>query len=239
MKTIISWLLFIALTLGLNSAPAQIGFWQNAASGSSITILNNWKNKTDSGASLSVTVSPTAGKALVVAVATGAASYTITDNNSSVYTSTPVESVFGTTVGFSFLGSAASGTTSITVTPATTDIVQVFVFEVDNVSTYTAGEYNVNFFVGATAWDSTTVTTATADSIVFHIASGATGSDSTTFSGWTNSFASFGSNSWYGTGSGSFATDVSYRIVSSAAGYSSTVTSSVGTNGVSIIAAFH
>lgn len=243
--------LYLALVVGLFAQSTKVGGSGSTRVGGSgttrvtgavaagISIDNDWKNKTSSGSTLAVTVSILSGKDVVVAVATGAASYTIADNLGSTYTAVPTNSAFGQILGFSFLNNAGGTITTVTITPATTSAVQCFVFECSNLSAYTTGERGGTFFAGTASWASTTVTTATPASIVFHMASASTGNNTTTFSGWTNSFASFSVDSWYGTGSSDYATDVSYRIVSSTGSYSSTVTSSVSSNGNSLIAAFH
>lgn len=205
-----------------------------------ITLTNNWKNKTSSGTSVAVTVAPTSGKDVIVAWVISTASATVTDNLGSTYTPTATYAVFGITLGYAITNNVGSGLTTVTVTPNASGAVQAFVFECDGVSTHTGGETATNFGAGTTTWSSGTVTTATADSIIFFVAAGGTGNNSTTFSNYTNSFAraNIGTDSFYGTGASDFAASVSYRIVSSAAGYSTATDSSVAANWPALIAAF-
>lgn len=210
-----------------------------AGGGGGIEILNNWKN-TASGASMTVTVSPTSGNRLVVLVASDATSYTVSDNLSTSYTATPTKDGFGIIVGQNISAAVGSGVTTVTITPAASAYMQCFVYEVVGLSGgYTTGEYGDNFFAGDTAWISGNATTATADSILFFIATAATSNETTTFSAYTNGFASFGANSWYGTGSSGLATVTAYKIVSATATHSTAVTSSHAGNGVSLLAAFN
>lgn len=208
------------------------------ATASSIAIQNNWKNHSNSTAALSVTVAPTAGRALVIAVATNAVSFTVTDNQSGTYSYTPTYAIFGSLLGYAYIGSVASGVTSVTITPATTTDVSAFVFEVSNISTYTTGEYATNFFVGVTTWSSGSFSTATANSIVFHAVSSGTGNGSTTFGSYTNGHASYGANSTHPDGASSVAANVSYEIVSATGSQQSNTVSSASGNGGSLIAAF-
>lgn len=243
MKTIISWLVFIALALGLDAAPAQIGFWQNAAGGGGggIAVVQNQANE-GTGTTITVSISPTTGNRLVVLVATDSASFTVSDNQSTDYATgtTPTYSAFGNLLGQAVSAAVASGVTTVTVTPASSAYVQVFVYEVSGLTTgYTSGEYATNFFTGDPTWASGSFSTGTANSIVFYMGTANTGSNSTTFSTYTNGFASYGANSQYGFGASAIATATSYKIVSATGSQSTAVTPSASGNGITHIAAFN
>ncbi len=205
-----------------------------------IVVQNNWKNVSSSGTTCNVTVTGTSGRRIAALFITDGATVTISDNQSTSYTATPTNTGFGSLVGAAISAPIGSGVTTVTATASGSGYMQVFVYEVSGLASgYTTGEYATNFFVGDPTWDSSTVTTATANSVIFYIAGANNGSETTTFGTYTNSFASFGSNAFYGLGSSGFATVTSYRVVSSTGGYSTSVTPSTSGNGINIIVALN
>ena len=208
-----------------------------------ITVLNVWSAFTNGNTSQAVTVSPAAGHALVVAYATAQTTQpTISDNLTSSYTTVPAFLAVGLGTGFFFLGSCGSGLTTVTIGTAGSTPIEVFVFEVSGVSTYTGGDTNNAFTASTTTPSSGSFTNSTANSIIFCIGTGTTSSNSTTFGTFTSGYALFGGGPGSATdpnGVARLATAVPDAIVSSIGTQSLTMTATSSGNWALVIAAFH
>ena len=148
-----------------------------AAGGGTPTLANCWKNVGNSGSNLSVTVSPTAGSCLVVALAeytSSADNSSISDNVGSTTGWTKVVRAVNTDgcVVLWYKANIPSGITSVTYTKSTgASYYNVHVFEITGANTstpFTTGESSTATGSSSSA-NSGTVTTATANSVLVAI----------------------------------------------------------------------
>lgn len=219
-----------------------------AAGGGTPTIINAWKAH-DSSGTKAVTVSPTAGNALIVFAGSSDANPptavpAIIDN---IDTATGWVHCTGKTnllAGYSMVGdfwikfNVPSGITTVTVTCGSAGV-EAIIHEVQNVTTFTSSEKNGGTFSASTNPQTGTVNNATAVSIYF---AGVTGDGSTGFTinqtGTTGTWNHYSVNSHEDDGSVNTIESVPNIVVSTSTprGHGWTVSSC---NGVQCVIVLH
>lgn len=220
-----------------------------AAGGGTPTINNAWKTFNAAGP-LALTVSPTAGHALVVAVAaaqsqTPGAAMAVSDNIDGTTGWTKCTGRTNAAVGYSMTVfifiklSVPSGVTTVTATDSDGSFFEIIAHDVSNISTFTSSEVNNAELDTGTNPQTGTVNNGTAASIYFAAAvSDGTGSWVINQTGTTGTWNHFSANSHEDDGNTKTATSVANIVVSTSTARGHGWTCDTG-NEAQCIAVFH